>query len=298
MRQLVSLQPVAVLGVMAFSLLLAGALSASMPTAGRTDRLKGAPFYKLYNKKAAVANAAIGHFALGTDRTSALEFSFAGREQALQPLVAAMNAYLDSLGWSKSLAGEALLEKGAPYVYVGSAEGEAAPPAAAMQRQEHDKYSPMRIDIQDPSAAWRAPLPELAGGQQVDYLLLLKLGFSEYPISDKGMFGKKVLLGTGYEQSVKFLSAEDRPLEVLQVTGILLDREGKVVAAGAEGIIAKDTPFWAQVLEVKEGSGNAALQQLVHDERRTDLAGRPLKWQAALNNLMAHLLAQPGRLMK
>ncbi len=298
MRKPVSLQAVALLGAAAFSVLLAGSSSASMPAAGRTDRLKGAPFYKLYNKKAAVANAASGHFAVGIDQTSAAEFSFAGREQALQPLVVAMNAYLDSLGWSKPLAGEALPEQGAPYVYVGSAEGEAAPPAAARQRQEHDKYPPMVIDIQNPSAAWRAQLPAVAGGQQVDYVLWLKLGFSEYPKSDKGMFGKKVVLGTGYEESVKFLSAEDKPLEVLQVTGIVLDREGRVVAAGAEGIIAKDTPFWAQVLEVKEGSSNAALQQLVHAERRTDLAGQPLKWQAALHNLMAHLLAQPSRLMK
>lgn len=265
---------------------------------GRTDRLKGAPFLKTYNKKAIVNKAAAGFVALSFDELTKSEFSYAGREKALQPLAEAMNAYLDSLGWGKHLAGEALAEKGAPYVYVGSAQGEGAPPEAAMQRLEHDKYPPMVIHILNPSKAWRAALGAAMQAQQVEYVLLLKLGFSEYPKANKGMFGKKVVLGTGYEEGIRFLSAEDKPVEVLQVTGMLLDREGNIVRAGAEGIAAKDSPFWVQVLETQEAMSNEALQTLLHEERREDLAGRPLKWQVALRNLVAQLLAQPEWVVK
>jgi len=73
--------------------------------------------------------------------------------------------------------------------------------------------------------------------------LCIKLGFSEYPKADKGAFGQKVVLGTGYEEGIKFLSAEDKPVEVLQVTGMLLDREGNIIRSGAEGIVAKDTTW-------------------------------------------------------
>jgi hypothetical protein len=267
-------------------------------SSGQTDCLKGASFYKTYNKKAVVVQAATGCAAIGFDELTKFEFSNAGREKALQPLAEAMNAYLDSLGWSKRIAGDSLPEKGAPYVYVGSAVGEGAPPEAAMQRNEYDKFPPMVIHIQKPSKAWRTALGALAQTNQAEYLLWIKLGFSEYPKAGKGVFGKQVVLGTGYEEGIKFLSAEDKPVEVLQVTGILLDREGNIVRAGAEGIVAKDTPFWAQIFDVQQAMNNEALQKLLQDERREDLTARPLKWQVALRNLAAQLLVRPTWLVQ
>jgi hypothetical protein len=279
-------------------ILLIGCSHLNAFSSGRTDRLKGAPFYKTYNKKAVVEKAAAGCAAVGTDELTKSEFSYAGREKALQPLADAMNAYLDSLGWSKRIAAESLVEKGAPYVYVGSAEGEGAPPEAAMQRNEHDKHPPMVIHIRNPSKAWRTAVGTAIQANQVEYLLWIKLGFSEYPKADKGVFGKKVVLGTGYEAGIKFLSAENKPVEVLQVTGMLLDRNGNIVRAGAEGIIAKDTPFWTQIFDVQQAMNNEALRKLLQDERREDLAGKPLKWQVALRNLAAQLLAQPDWILK
>jgi len=275
-------------------ILAAGFLNSTYSASGQTDRLKGAPFYKTYNKKAVVRQEAAGYLPVGIDQITRLEFFYAGREPALQPLVEAMNAYLDSLKWCTPLSGDSLPEKGAPYVYVGSAEGEGAPPEAAMQRNEHDKYPPMVIHILKPSGAWRSALGTLAQTQPVEHFLRIQIGFSEYPKADKGMFGKKVVLGTGYEEGIKFLSAEDKPVEVLQITGMLLDRDGNIVRAGAEGIVAKDTPFWAQVLDVQQGMNNDALQKLLLEERRSDVPGQPLKWQAALRNLVAQLLGQPG----
>lgn len=273
-----------------FIIIVAGWSNLNALATGRTDRLKGAPFYKTYNKKAVLANAGVGGVAVSLDEITKSEFLYAGREQALQPLVNAMTAYWDSLGMSKRLPGDLLASKGAPYVYVGSAEGEGAPPEAAMQRTEHDKFPPMVIHLQNASAAWRTALREAMQASQVEYVIWIKLGFSEYPKAGKGIFGKKVVLGTGYEENIKFLSAEDKPVEVLQVTGMVLDREGNVVRAGAEGIAAKDSPFWVQVLEAQQAMNNEALQNLLQHERREDLPGRPLKWQAALRSLGTQLL--------
>lgn len=273
-----------------FISIVAGWSNLNALATGRTDRLKGAPFYKTYNKKIVIANAAVGYVVGSLDEITKSEFLYGGREQALQPFINAMNAYLDSLGMRKRLPSDLLASKGAPYVYVGSAEGEGAPPEAAMQRNEHDKFPPMVIHLQNASSDWRTAFREAARASQVEYVIWIKLGFSEYPKAGKGIFGKKVVLGTGYEENIKFLSAEDKPVEVLQVTGMVLDREGNVVRAGAEGIAAKDSPFWVQVLEAQQAMNNEALQNLLQHERREDLPDRPLKWQAALRSLATQLL--------
>ena len=264
----------------------AGSAGLRLLAAGQTDRLKGAPFYKTYSKKIPAGQRGVLHLAVGIDEATRNEFFYAGREKALQPLMDAMNAYLDSLQWSTRADSANLRGKGAPYVYVGSSEGEIAPPGSEMMREDFDKYPPMIIHIDKPSKEWKAGLSELLRKEDKDFLLFISLGFSEYPKADKGFFGKKVMLGTGYEEGIKFLSAEDKPVEVLQITAILLDREGNILRAGAEGILHKDTPFSLQIFDVEKSIDDSAIQKLVNDERREDLPGNPLKWKIALNNLM------------
>ena len=101
--------------------------------------------------------------------------------------------------------------------------------------------------------------------------------------------GVKVVLGTGYEEPIAFLTAEDKLLEVLQVTGVLVDAQGRVVRAGAEGILSRDTPFAAQVFDVGKVLDERTLTRVLTKERRSDLPGDPLKWQVALGNLLAEL---------
>lgn len=275
------------------TMLLASACSSlNKLSTAQTDRLKGAPFYKSYTKTIAGENRAVRHFPVGLDGKIYTEFFHTGREKALQPLIEAMTAYLDSLGWSTRLDASGFMISGAPYVYVGSAEGEDAPPEAAMQRNESDKYPPMVIHIQKPSKEWKSALGQRLGEAGGEYLLFVNLSFSQYPKADRGVFGKKVVLGTKYEEGIKFLSAEDKPVEVLQVTGMLLDREGNILRAGSEGIIAKDTPFLLQIFEVQKSIDDEAIRHLLSDARREDLPGKPLKWKTALHNLVAQMLPQ------
>jgi hypothetical protein len=67
--------------------------------------------------------------------------------------------------------------------------------------------------------------------------------------------------------------------------------DGRALRIGAEGILARRTPFAASVL---------GAQALVSDEdverartaRREDLPGRPLVWQVALRTLVAELMGR------
>ena len=85
-----------------------------------------------------------------------------------------------------------------------------------------------------------------------------------------------------------WLTSLEAPVSVLQVTGALVDREGKAVRIGAEGIMARRTSLM--------GSG-VGLQRILRDEDieqtrslvRDDLPGRPLAWQVALRHLVEQL---------
>jgi len=39
----------------------------------------------------------------------------------------------------------------------------------------------------------------------------MKISFDDFPKADKGLFGKKVVLGMEYEQRLNFLTAIDKP---------------------------------------------------------------------------------------
>jgi hypothetical protein len=65
----------------------------------------------------------------------------------------------------------------------------------------------------------------------------------------------------------------------VRTAGLLVDAEGKVVRAGSKGILSEDTPFWAQALGARKELDTGAVLQLLENERREDLSGRPLTWQ-------------------
>ncbi|MDZ7695165.1 MAG: hypothetical protein U5K69_29285 [Balneolaceae bacterium] len=121
---------------------------------------------------------------------------------------------LDSLAWS-SVAELEPIVKGKPHLFLGSSEAETAHPVTDMMREEFDEFPPMMTHVQKPSKEWRAQIAQHMAEGQADYAVLIWLGFNEYPKANKGIFKKKVVLGTGYEPEIRFLSAEDKPVEVL-----------------------------------------------------------------------------------
>lgn len=277
-----------------FLLLMILVLSANIATAQRSYRLGKAPFYKTTEKHQVKPNAKIIHLPVMVDEKVNTEFFYQGREQALMPVIEVMNNYLDSLAWSAVTELESIPGDGSPYLFVGSSEAETAPPGAEMMREEFDKFPPMMTFVQKPSKAWSSALKQKIAEQQADYMVLIWLGFNEYPKANKGLFKKKVVLGTDYEPEIRFLSAEDKPVEVLQLTAMLLDKSGEVVRVGAEAFLHEDTPFWAQVMGISKSIDDQSIRESIVNHRREDLPGRPLAWKVGLNTLMQQITQRPN----
>lgn len=260
--------------------------------AQNTYRLNKAPHYKSFEKYKGGNYRNFRFDGVILHPVMKSEFAFLNRESNMQPIADTLSTYIHSLPWITSPDNRSVMpEKGMPFLYVGSAQSDAAPPSAHMIRGEHEPYPPMVMHLTKPSKNWRNEFIKHHNGGSDDYHLIIWLGFSEYPKTDKGLFKKRVVLGTGYEREIRFLSATDKPVAVLQITGVLLDHKGNVVRAGSEAFFHEDTPFWAQVLDMSKSIDDKTLQSAVLTERREDLPGSPLAWQTALHNLL-HQLTQ------
>ena len=251
----------------------------------RTDRLGDPPFVLVFEDYPAPPTTVV-LAPVGLDRVTREEGVVPATTAALAPLAAAMDGRLAAMDCCTPSATPAS-DGGAPWVYVGSAGGETAPPEADQFIEEHDKFPPMVLHVEYPASTWQAAL---AAQPSAAAYLWIRLALVDYPGADEGLFGKKVVLGERHEVKRPFLRAELQPIQVLQVTGALLAPDGRVIAAGAEGIHAVDTPFRAQVFGLQREIDPREIEAVTRELRREDLPGRPLKWEAALDNLVRRLL--------
>jgi hypothetical protein len=275
------------------SVVLAGVLAAGCAAldelaVAQTQRLEEGEFYASLGAGVRQAADAAVLLPVSLDPELATALGYGHRAAAFTSILTAMNTQLQDNACCRYVA-VASLPAGAPYVFVGSADSEFAPPEAAEQVLPHERFAPMVMHVRKPSAAWSEALAALLAREGATYAVVTWLGVSQYPKGREGAFDKKVVLGTGHEEPIRFLTAEDRLLEVLQLTGVLVDARGNVVRAGAEGVVARDTPFAAQVFDVSKVLDDRTLEQVLTSERRQDLPGAPHKWEVALGNLLAQL---------
>jgi hypothetical protein len=270
------------------TLMSTGCAALEMAAVAETHRLEEGEFYVSPGGSTLPTVSSAVILPASLDPALATSLSYGRRAAEFAPILAAIN---DALGRQSccALARDVALPAGAPHVYVGSADGELAPPEAEQQVMPHDRFAPMVLHIARPSAAWQQSAASLLAARGAQHAIVVTLGVSQYPKGREGVFGKKVMLGTGHEEPIEFLSAEDKLLEVLQLTGMLVDAQGRVLRAGAEGILARDTPFAAQVIEVEKAIDDRTLEKVLTTERRDDLPGSPAKWDVALENLLAQL---------
>jgi len=254
---------------------------------GRTDRLSQAPYYVTY--RASAEPTGVAALPVTVDPVSSEPFNLAAREAALAPLLQAFNQALAGHACCQYVV-DSGLGAGMPTLYAGSLHGENAPQGTGIEQMAHEEYPPMILHVRKPGRAWQQAATAAAARYGVDRFIVIYVAFAQYPKADSGAFGKKVVLGTGHEQAVRFLSAVDRPVEVIQLAGMLLDSDGNILRAGAEGIAGYDTPFLAQVFEADRDIRPQAIEHLLNDEKRDDLPGRPLKWRVAFDNLVEQLL--------
>ena len=197
-------------------------------------------------------------------------------------LLAEMNAYLDSLAITRPL-GSVSVRGTPPDVQFGCGS------TASVDSCEETEDYRLRLAVARPSKSWIESVRDVAANANARRVLLINLETSNYWPNQKNLRGQKnVLLGTGYAPDIPWLTALDKPVSVLQLTGALMDTTGMAVRIGAEGLIAKRTNIVLSGLGVQAVISDEDVAQ-IRTARRTDLSGSPLVWQVALRNLVAQL---------
>jgi hypothetical protein len=147
----------------------------------------------------------------------------------------------------------------------------------------------MRLAVGRPSSEWIEGVRAVLDESGADYALVVTLEVGQYWTRQTGLRGSKsVELGTAYTMPLPWLTSLEAPVSVLQVTGALVDRDGKAIRIGAEGIMARRTSLLGSAV---------GLQRILRDEdieaarllKREELPGQPLAWQVALRHLVEEL---------
>jgi hypothetical protein len=258
---------------------------ATMQTRSSPREFDGAPYYATYAEFRAPDSGAVAHLPIRADAAAGIGNQ---RPSMLVPLLDAMNGYLDEAGWSTMLDSTPRPEREAPRAYVGRASGltgslaDRSPAAMVLQTTR-------------PSRRWAAQLRALADRQHAGVVLVIALGPGEYSLRQRGGLSlrKELQLGTGYTVPVAWLNAVDAPIHVLHLTGLLLSVDGKVLRAGAEGIIARQPNFVLSLIHLSNPLTDGDVASVLASLHREDLPGQPLAWQAALQNLVRTLLGEP-----
>ena len=147
----------------------------------------------------------------------------------------------------------------------------------------------LRLGIREPSDSWVAWLNQALETEGATHALLITLEYGDTWAKQKGLLDKSVELGTGYTVQLSKFTDVEIPVRFLQLTGVLLDRNGRVMGQGAEGLLAKQTGLLVTALGAHESFVAEDLQTFLN-ARRKELPGKPLVWQQALETLVRTLL--------
>jgi hypothetical protein len=236
-----------------------------------------------------VSSHAIGHFPIAYQRGAGQSVMFEPEGRGSSPmgkLLVEMNSYLDSLRGRNANDGD--LPNGAipPDVMFGCVT---APDGDCLENGDSLRTEEMRLAVGRPSKAWIEWASTTAGSDSVTHTLVLTVELSQYLLRQKGILGKKILeLGTGYTVNFPWLTSLDTPVQVVQLTGALMGRDGRAVRIGAEGMLARRTDLLTSSIGGQSLITDEEIARL-RDQRRDDLPGQPLVWQVAMRNLVIAL---------
>lgn len=200
-----------------------------------------------------------------------------------------MNGYLERRGESRGLEITAPLRGTPPDVQFGCEQ-------LAGEDCEHRLEDPtttgrrwMKLAVGRPSPSWIAGLAAAMDSAGADATLVLTLEVGQYWVHQRNVLGaKEVRLGTGHTVGVPWLTSLDQPVQVLQLTGALVDREGRAIRIGAEGLWARRTRLLLSAVGAQELVTDEDVERL-RTARREDLPGSPLVWEVAMENLVRGL---------
>lgn len=299
MRRLSALSPA--------SGLLPALLAAACATTGATlgsgvgdAHLEHPPFYAGASLASLDPTRSLGYLPVAYQRGGSQAPIFdPSLSEPMARLLAEMNAFLDALDVGTRLAegGQVSAVTHAatrvpPDVQFGCETESGAPDDECADRGEGALgrgSQPMRLAVGRPSAEWVVWVEELMTRAGTAEVLVVTLEVGQYWIRQRGWQGtKEIELGTDYVGKFPWLTSLETPVSVVQLTGALVDKNGKAIRIGAEGLIARRTS-----LPISSVGGQALITDREIEDlrtvRREDLADRPLVWQAGLCTLVTRV---------
>jgi hypothetical protein len=234
----------------------------------------------------------IMHLPIGYQRGAAQSPIFdpaGGAGTPTAALLADMNAFLDSLGVTTRIDMATGASRGTPPDVHFGCETRGGDECVSDESEPR-----MRLAVGRPSPSWVEWVRSALDSGRASGALVITLEVGQYWPRQKGRFGgrKVVELGTDHSQGIPWLTALDKPLDVLQLTGALVDRDGQAIRMGAEGLFARSTNIVLSGMGVQAALTDDDVQR-VRTARRDDLPGQPLGWQVALRRLVAELTGRP-----
>lgn len=208
--------------------------------------------------------------------------------EALQGLAGDLTRRLDARDDLKVVA-LPIVEEGRPAVRLGCVGDDET--GDDLGEECDPEQRGMRLAITQGSRRWRAALPSALTGAEADHLLLIDVAVRDHWVGQKGLsFKKEVPLGAGHSQPAPWLTSLDTPVCVLQLEGVLVGPDGKLVRSAVEGIYATRTRFGESVIGLQRVLTDEDVAKIRTSLRREDLLGTPLVWEAALDALVRELV--------
>lgn len=262
---------------------------------GVGDRwLERSPYYA--GRAAVPVDVSIGHLPIRYQAGSTQPGMFdpaSGAGTSVDALLAEMNAYLDALGVTTPIR-PVEPPRGTPPDVIFGCASDPLDDCPADDLREGQRLR-MRLAVARPSGQWVAWAGHAAGEAGADLVLALTLEVSQYWPRQTDLRGsKEVELGTDHAVPLPWLTGLDVPVAVLQLTGALLDRDGRARRIGAEGMLARRTNLLLASVGARSLISDEDVDRL-RDLRREDLPGQPLVWQVAIRTLAEELTGQPVR---
>jgi hypothetical protein len=258
-------------------------------------RLEHPPYYA--GGPSTPATGRPGHLSIAYQRGATQGSMFdpdGARGTPIALLLAEMNRYLDSLDVTTRLVTGVAAPTGTPPDVRFSCETDpSTEPSGDCAIGDGRGDIVMHLAVGRPSDEWVRWAGGLMDSTRVAAVLVITLEVGQYRIRQRGFRGtKEVELGSGYVVRLPWLTPLEMPVNVLQITGAFVGRDGRAIRIGAEGMLARHTSLLESAL---------GLHALITDEevddlraaRRDDLADRPHVWQAALRNLVTGLTGRP-----
>ncbi|MDX1675348.1 MAG: hypothetical protein R3314_11185 [Longimicrobiales bacterium] len=207
-------------------------------------------------------------------------------------LLRVMNAHLDSLAVDRLLRRIEPVAGTPPDVHFGCEPG--AWDECVFTDDDGDGDPEMRLAVGRPSRQWIDAAAAQLTEAEADALLVLTLETGWYwPRQTNWRGGKAVDLGTGRTVALPWLTSLEDPVSVIQITGSLVRPDGRAIAAGAEGLVARRTSILLTGFDVHALVSDEDAETLL--TVRVDDRGATLVWQQAIDDLVDRLTGSSSR---